>query len=65
MNFFEAILFGLVQALTEYFPVSSSAHIRIVGGLLGQDPGAAFTAIINSAPSWRSCSTSGMTLPAY
>lgn len=46
MNFFEAILFGLVQALTEYFPVSSSAHIRIVGGLLGQDPGAAFTAII-------------------
>lgn len=46
MNFFESILFGLVQALTEYFPVSSSAHIRILGGLLGQDPGAAFTAII-------------------
>lgn len=46
MNFFQSILFGLVQALTEYFPVSSSAHIRILGGLLGQDPGAAFTAII-------------------
>ncbi|MEK0306645.1 undecaprenyl-diphosphate phosphatase [Bifidobacterium favimelis] len=46
MNLFESILFGLVQALTEYFPVSSSAHIRILGGLLGQDPGAAFTAII-------------------
>ncbi|BDR53055.1 undecaprenyl-diphosphatase [Bombiscardovia nodaiensis] len=46
MNFFQAILLGLVQALTEYFPVSSSAHIRIVGALMGQDPGAAFTAII-------------------
>ncbi|RBP99296.1 undecaprenyl-diphosphate phosphatase [Bifidobacterium xylocopae] len=46
MNFFQAILFGLVQALTEYFPVSSSAHIRIVGALMGRDPGAAFTAII-------------------
>lgn len=46
MNFFQAIILGLVQALTEYFPVSSSAHIRIVGGLMGKDPGAAFTAII-------------------
>lgn len=47
MNFFQAIFLGLVQALTEYLPVSSSAHIRIVGDLmLGSDPGAAFTAII-------------------
>lgn len=47
MNFFEAIFLGLVQALTEYLPVSSSAHIRIIGDLmLGHDPGAAFTAII-------------------
>lgn len=47
MNFFQAIILGLVQALTEYLPVSSSAHIRIIGDLmLGQDPGAAFTAII-------------------
>ena len=47
MNFFEAIVLGLVQALTEYLPVSSSAHIRILGDLmLGSDPGAAFTAII-------------------
>ena len=36
-----------MQALTEYLPVSSSAHIRIIGDLmLGSDPGAAFTAII-------------------
>ncbi|KFI67875.1 undecaprenyl-diphosphate phosphatase [Bifidobacterium magnum] len=47
MNFFQAIFLGIVQALTEYLPVSSSAHIRIVGDLmLGSDPGAAFTAII-------------------
>ena len=47
MNFFQAIFHGLVQALTEYLPVSSSAHIRIIGDLmLGSDPGAAFTAII-------------------
>ncbi|RBP98080.1 UDP-diphosphatase [Bifidobacterium aemilianum] len=47
MSFVEAIILGLVQALTEYLPVSSSAHIRIIGDLmLGSDPGAAFTAII-------------------
>lgn len=47
MNFLQAIILGLVQALTEYLPVSSSAHIRIVGDLMiGRDPGAAFTAII-------------------
>lgn len=47
MNFFQAIFLGLVQALTEYLPVSSSAHIRIIGDLmLGSDPGAVFTAII-------------------
>lgn len=47
MNFFQAIILGIVQALTEYLPVSSSAHIRIIGDLmLGADPGAAFTATI-------------------
>ncbi|KAA8827650.1 undecaprenyl-diphosphate phosphatase [Bifidobacterium myosotis] len=47
MNFFQALFMGLVQALTEYLPVSSSAHIRIIGDLMiGRDPGAAFTAII-------------------
>ncbi|MBT1170213.1 MULTISPECIES: undecaprenyl-diphosphate phosphatase [Bifidobacterium] len=47
MNFFQALFMGLVQALTEYLPVSSSAHIRIIGDLMiGKDPGAAFTAII-------------------
>ena len=42
----EAIVLGLVQGLTEFLPVSSSAHLRIVGELIGSgDPGAAFTAI--------------------
>ncbi|GEL93436.1 undecaprenyl-diphosphate phosphatase [Cellulomonas composti] len=40
-----AIILGFVQGLTEFLPVSSSAHLRIVGELLGADPGAAFTAI--------------------
>ncbi|MDN6001700.1 undecaprenyl-diphosphate phosphatase, partial [Bifidobacterium crudilactis] len=34
MNFFEAILMGVIQGLTEFLPVSSSAHIRIAGALL-------------------------------
>lgn len=38
---------GLVQGLTEFLPISSSAHIRIISALMGMhDPGAAFTAII-------------------
>lgn len=46
MDYFTAIVLGLVQGLTEFLPVSSSAHVSIVGQLMGQeDPGAAFTAI--------------------
>lgn len=47
MTWIEAIILGLVQGLTEFLPISSSAHIRIVGEFLpsGADPGAAFTAI--------------------
>jgi undecaprenyl-diphosphatase len=43
----EAIFLGLIQGLTEFLPISSSAHIRIVGEFLpsAKDPGAAFTAI--------------------
>ena len=44
---FEALILGLVQGLTEFLPISSSAHIRIVGEFLdgAKDPGARFTAI--------------------
>ncbi|MDZ8172675.1 undecaprenyl-diphosphate phosphatase [Microbacterium xanthum] len=47
MQLLEAIVLGLVQGLTEFLPVSSSAHLRILGEVLptAQDPGAAFTAI--------------------
>jgi undecaprenyl-diphosphatase len=47
MLLIEAIILGLVQGLTEFLPISSSAHLRIVGEFLptAQDPGAAFTAI--------------------
>jgi undecaprenyl-diphosphatase len=44
----EALFLGLVQGLTEFLPISSSAHLRILGEFLpsAEDPGAAFTAII-------------------
>jgi len=47
VNWIEAALLGLVQGLTEFLPISSSAHLRIVGSFLpnASDPGAAFTAI--------------------
>jgi len=43
----EALVLGIVQGLTEFLPISSSAHIRIVGEFINkaQDPGARFTAI--------------------
>ena len=47
MGWLEAIVLGIVQGLTEFLPVSSSAHQSIVGQLFfgGHDPGAAFTAV--------------------
>ncbi|SFQ54611.1 undecaprenyl-diphosphatase [Amycolatopsis arida] len=46
MGWFEAIVLGLVQGLTEFLPISSSAHLRITAAFAGwDDPGAAFTAV--------------------
>ena len=42
----QSIVLGFVQGLTEFLPISSTAHLRIVPAFLGwEDPGAAFTAV--------------------
>lgn len=47
MTTIEAAVLGLVQGVTEFLPISSTAHLRIVPALLGwADPGAAFSAVI-------------------
>nr|MDT0666915.1 undecaprenyl-diphosphate phosphatase [Micromonospora sp. DSM 115978] len=44
MNWFQGAVLGLVQGLTEFLPISSSAHLRIIPAMVGwEDPGAAFT----------------------
>ncbi|MFF2848173.1 undecaprenyl-diphosphate phosphatase [Streptomyces sp. NPDC058001] len=46
MSWFESFILGLVQGLTEFLPISSSAHLRLTAAFAGwTDPGAAFTAI--------------------
>jgi undecaprenyl-diphosphatase len=46
MTDFQAVVLGVLQGATEWLPISSTAHLRIVPALCGwEDPGAAFTAI--------------------
>ena len=46
MSWLEAVVLGIIQGLTEFLPISSSAHLRISAALIGwDDPGAAFTAV--------------------
>jgi undecaprenyl-diphosphatase len=46
LNIFQSLIVGLVQGLTEFLPVSSTAHVRIIPAILGwNDPGAAVTAV--------------------
>jgi undecaprenyl-diphosphatase len=47
MTTIEAVVLGIVQGITEFLPISSTAHLRVVPALLGwADPGAAFTAVL-------------------
>ncbi|MDQ3264076.1 MAG: undecaprenyl-diphosphate phosphatase [Myxococcota bacterium] len=47
MSWVEAVVLGLVQGLTEFLPISSTAHLRIAPELFGwKDPGAAYSAVI-------------------
>jgi len=46
VTWLEVVVLGLVQGLTEFLPISSSAHLRIVSEVFfGRDAGAAFTAV--------------------
>ena len=47
VDFLQAVVLGILQGLTEFLPISSSAHLRIFPELFGWgDPGAAFTAVV-------------------
>jgi undecaprenyl-diphosphatase len=47
MDILQAVILGIIQGLTEFLPISSTGHLRIIPALLGwNDPGAAFTAVI-------------------
>ena len=47
MDIFQGIVLGVVQGLTEFLPISSTAHLRVVPALLGwEDPGAAYSAVV-------------------
>jgi undecaprenyl-diphosphatase len=47
MTVFQAVVLGVVQGITEFLPISSIAHLRLVPALLGwPDPGAAYSAVI-------------------
>ena len=51
VGWLQAILLGILQGLTEFLPVSSTAHMEIAPQLMGQpDPGAAFSAIVQLGP---------------
>jgi undecaprenyl-diphosphatase len=51
LSYFQTLILGFIQGLTEYLPVSSTAHMRIIPALLHwPDPGAAFSAIVQLGP---------------
>ena len=50
MNYLKYLFYGIVQGLTEFLPISSSAHLKVLFEFFGlQDPGSSVTAIIQIA----------------
>ena len=50
LSWFQVAILGVVQGVTELLPISSTAHLRVIPGLLGwQDPGSAFSAAMQLA----------------
>lgn len=47
INYPQAVLLGVIQGLSEFIPISSTAHLRVIPALLGlTDPGTAYSAVI-------------------
>jgi undecaprenyl-diphosphatase len=71
MNYFDAIIYGAVQGLTEYLPISSSAHLILLPRVLGhEDPGLAFDVFLHFGTLfatlfyfWREWASIALTLP--
>lgn len=63
---FEALFLGLLQGLTEFLPISSSAHLRLAGEFLpsASDPGATLLRLRRLALNWQCSFTLEKTLPA-
>jgi undecaprenyl pyrophosphate phosphatase UppP len=63
MDVFQALFLGLLQGLTEFLPISSSAHLILTPALFGwTDQGVGFDLSVHvctSGPCWRLCSISG------
>jgi len=48
LEYLKFVLYGLIQGLTEFIPVSSSAHLKVISLFLGiDDPGASLSALFN------------------
>ena len=64
MTLWQAIVYGITQGITEFLPISSAAHLRIVAAMMGwEDPARRSPRSSNWRLSSRYCCISGMTYP--